>query len=352
VVDVITGQRAIARLAIPDTPELYLLLPDYPIYGTAKFTAVVATAMTVIALPVGWLLAWLTVRPVAKRLNRIMKTSKQFAEGDFSARVQDHTPDKVGDLGRQFDDMADGLEHNMIVLRDMAQRNADLAQRVEETAIQTERIRLSRDLHDAIAQRLFSLSVSTSTLPDLIARDQRQGVQQANAIAELAEATLLDLRALLVELRPSSIVQRGLAEAMEALCREWQAAHRIPVECSILLTGRRVPATIEDVIYRVAQEALSNVAKHAHATQVHVSLVETPRKITLSVTDNGPGFDPDTASKTGKFGLLSMRERARSVGGYISIESDTARGTTVRMTLPLEINEPEAEQVQSQVTER
>ncbi|MBX3063691.1 MAG: histidine kinase [Anaerolineae bacterium] len=346
-VNTITGQRAIARLGIPNAPELYLMLPNAPIYGTGKFTLVVATAMALISLPVGWLLAWLTVRPIARRLNHVMKTSRQFAAGDFSSRVQDHTPDKVGDLGRQFDDMADGLEQNMITLREMAQRNVELAQQVEKTAVQAERIRLSRDLHDAIAQRLFSLSVSTATLPDLINRDQVQGAQQASVIAEMAEQTLLDLRALLVDLRPSSVVQRGLAEAMESLCEEWQTSHRVPVECSVMLTGRRVPATIEDVIYRVAQEALSNVAKHTHASQVHVSLVETPRKMTLSVTDNGPGFDSESASRTGKFGLLSMRERARSVGGDISIESDTARGTTIRMTLPLGIKEQDQEQQQA-----
>jgi signal transduction histidine kinase len=90
------------------------------------------------------------------------------------------------------------------------------------------------------------------------------------------------------------------------------------------------------VIYRVAQESLSNVIKHAHATAIDMSLVKGQRQITLSVTDNGAGFDPENASGEGRFGLMSMRERARSVGGAITIESETARGTTLRLVLPLE----------------
>jgi NarL family two-component system sensor histidine kinase LiaS len=297
---------------------------------------VVSMAMAILAIPVGLVLTWLIVRPTMRRLSRLTQVSRQFATGDFEVRVGDHTQDEVGRLAQQFDDMADALEQNFGVLRDLAQRNAELARQAEESAIQAERHRISRDLHDAIAQRLFSLSVSTSTLPDLIQRDQEQGVQQARTIATLAEQTLLDLRALLVDLRPSNIIQHGLADALQALCDEWGKTHRVRIDCSIVLGGGYIPAGIEDVIYRVAQESISNVIKHAHATAIDMSLVKGQRQITLSVTDNGAGFDPENASDEGHFGLMSMHERARSVGGTITIESETARGTTLRLVLPLE----------------
>ena len=161
------------------------------------------------------------------------------------------------------------------------------------------------------------------------------GAPTRRAIASLAEQTLLDLRTLLVELRPSGLLQRGLAEALEALCTEWQAENQIPVECSLVLTGHHLPAAIEDILYRVTQEALSNIGKHAQATTVQVSLVEGRRQITLSVTDNGRGFEPAQSARRGSFGLIGMRERAHSVGGSLAIESDTRQGTTLRLTLPL-----------------
>jgi len=231
--------------------------------------------------------------------------------------------------------MADSLALNMDNLRDLAKRNAELAQQAEESAIQAERLRLSRDLHDDIAQQLFGLSFSAATLPEVIEHDQQEGVQRARAIAAHAEQTLLSLRALLVELRPSAVLTGGLAEALHALCASWQATHRIPVQCSIVLTGKHLPAAVEDVLYRVAQEALNNVAKHAYASSVAVSVVEGQRQVTLSTTDDGKGFDPSWITGNGHFGLISMRERAHVAGGSLAIESDTTCGTTVRLTLPL-----------------
>ncbi len=96
------------------------------------------------------------------------------------------------------------------------------------------------------------------------------------------------------------------------------------------------------MIYRIAQEAFANVAKYTHAGLVQLSLVEGQRQITLSVTDDGQGFDPDAASIVGKLGLVSMRERASAVGGKLNVESDTERGTTIRLTLPLERDRSEA----------
>jgi NarL family two-component system sensor histidine kinase LiaS len=339
VTETVIGHRAITHRGPPPV-ELFLLLPGMPIYGTVPFTVFVTGMMALIAVPVALVLTWLIVRPSMRRLSRLAQVSRQFAEGDLKARVRDTRDDEVGALAQQFDDMADTLEQNFDVLRDLAQQNAALAQQAEESAIRAERTRISRDLHDAIAQRLFSLSVSTAGLPELIARDPVQGAEQARSIAGLAEHTLLDLRALLVDLRPTSVIQRGLVDALQALCDENATAHQVLVDFTPVVSGKRMPAGIEDVIYRVAQEALSNVIKHAQATAVDVSLVKGRRQITLSITDNGKGFESHSATGEGKFGLISMQERARSVGGMLTIESDTTRGTTLRLVLPLEMEAP------------
>ncbi|MDX1993965.1 MAG: histidine kinase [bacterium] len=329
------GMYIIARRGPPGS-EPSLILGETLIYGTGRFILVFAGAMAVLSAPMALILSLLISTPQTRRLSRIAQTSRRFSEGDLQARVQDRRQDEVGKLAQQFDDMATALEQNIHALRDLAQANAELAQQAEQSAIQAERVRLSRDLHDAIAQRLFSLSVSTSTLPDVIQTDQEKGIQQARIIAGLAEHTLLDLRALLVELRPTNLMQRGLADAMHTLCSEWQSAHRIQVECSLMLTGKHLPSTVEDTLYRVTQEALSNVAKHAHATAVDVSLVEGQKQIILSISDSGRGFEVPEVTAEGHFGLNTMRERARAIGGSLTIESVPGRGTTILMVLPLE----------------
>lgn len=330
-----TGERVITRFG-PAKAELSLYMPPFGyISGNLPFVGAVALWTSILALPVALFWGWLLVRPVARRVLKIARASQQFAAGDFGTRVKDKQADEVGEMARRFDEMADTLEHNVLVLRELAERNTALTQQAEKAAIQAERLRLSRDLHDDIAQRMFSLSVSSATLPELVERNPPQAVNQAKAVADLAEQTLLQLRALLVELRPSQVIQEGLARALQTFCQEWQTANQISTECSIILSGQHISAGLEEVIYRVTQESLNNVAKHAQANAVQISLVEGRSQITLSITDDGRGFDQAASSGTGRFGLISMQERAHSVGGNLAIESDTARGTTIRLTLPL-----------------
>src|SRR5687768_16941893 len=113
--------------------------------------------MTALALPSALLLSWLLDGPLARRLRAITRTSRRFAEGELAARIGDRAPDEVGDLARQFDEMAGSLTQTIAALRDLARENAELARQIEVSARQAERLRLSRDLHDEIAQQLFSL---------------------------------------------------------------------------------------------------------------------------------------------------------------------------------------------------
>jgi two-component system, NarL family, sensor histidine kinase LiaS len=335
------GERVMLRRG-PTSAEPYLYIGDLLIYGYRDMLLFEVLTHGGLGIPVALLLAALIARPQIRRLSAITQTSRKFAAGNLDTRVSDRHRDEVGQLAQQFDDMADALQQNIGALRDLAQRNGELAQQAEGLAIQAERTRISRDLHDAIAQRLFSLSMSTAALPELIAQDRDRGVEQAKAIARLAEQTQLDLRGLLLELRPTTVLQHGLSSAMRALCEEWGHVNHIPADCDVILTGRHIPAVIEDALYRIAQEALSNIARHAHATRVHVSLVEGQRQIILSVTDNGVGFRSDAPHTSGRFGLTSMRERARSVGGELIVESTPAAGTTIQATLPIHITEQTA----------
>jgi NarL family two-component system sensor histidine kinase LiaS len=162
-----------------------------------------------------------------------------------------------------------------------------------------------------------------------------RGIQQARVIADMAEQTLLDLRALLVELRPAHLIQHGLADSLRRMFQQWQSLQRVQVEAALMLTGRHLPSPIEDAVYQITQEALSNVAQHAYASLVEISLVEGKNQLTLSISDNGQGFDPQAQSQKPHFGLVSMRERSAMFGGTFYVESTAGRGTTLQVTLPL-----------------
>jgi len=302
------------------------------VYGASLL--IPALCLTLLAVPVAIIIARLTTRRLAIRLQNIIYTSKRLANGDFEARVLDPYPDDIGQIGQQLNSMADILAQNIHLLRDLAQTNTRLMSEAEEHAIQLERVRLSRELHDDIAQKLFSLSAHSATLPQLIQQDSQAGIKQAQYIAQLSEQANLDLRALLMNLRPTQMIQYGLSDAIESLCSDWQRENLIPIECILILQGKYISIGIQEAIYWITQEALSNIAKHAHAKSVTVSVLEGAHQLTLSITDDGVGFDR-YKPVNGHFGLMSMRERARVVGGQMMIESDSGHGTTIKVIVPI-----------------
>lgn len=328
------GQRAITQRAPVNFEACFIVGDSFSFCNNFTFTAFLVTVMTLLSLPAALLLGWLSARPLIRRLRRITEANRRFSAGDFDVRLRDPHRDEIGTLAAQFDDTASTLKQNVITLRELAERNAALAHAAEESAIRAERARISRDLHDAIAQRLFSLSVSAANLPAIIERDPVRGKEQARAVASLSEQTLLELRTLLVEMRPTAVSLRGLNDALRSLCEEWATAEQIPVEYNAVLRGQHLASPVEDATYRIVQEALSNIGKHAAADAVHVSLLESQHQLTVSVTDNGRGFDYENIGE-GHFGLITMRERAHALGGTHTIESDTRRGTTIRVTLPI-----------------
>jgi signal transduction histidine kinase len=322
VLNMILGYRVIS-IRQSFSAELYILSLLTP-----------ALCLTVMSIPVAFVVAKLTTRKLAKRLQAITNANTLFANGDFGVRVNDQFQDDIGQIGQQFNSMADILEQDIHLLRDLAQANTRLVNDAEENAIQLERVRLSRELHDDIAQKLFSLSINSSTLPDLIKQDPQAGIQHARYIAQLAEQVNVDLRALLVDLRPVDVIRHGFSEALQSLCESWELLHHIPTTCTLVLQGKYIPIGIEDAVYRITQEALNNIAKHAHAKSVSVSVLEGQHQLTISITDDGAGFDM-THPTNGHFGVMGMQERARAVGGNLIVESDTGQGTTVKAILPI-----------------
>jgi len=308
---------------------------SFVIYGNVPFVLIMGGVGAVVAIPTALILTRLFARRYTRRLSEIAQVSYAFANGHLNQRAPVTRHDEIGVLASQFNMMADVIEQSITNLRDLAQQNAALLEQVERSAMQSERLRLARELHDKLAQRMFSLSLNASVLPNLVASNPPAAISQAKQIAALAEESQLDLRDLIVNLRPTEGGTDGLAESLSALCRAWGASTGIPVEQNFMLTGEYIPAGLAEIVLRVAGEALTNVAKHAEAHHVTVSLLEGSHKLTLSITDDGRGFHSHGMPPHGHYGIVGMRERARAVGGVVYIESDTHRGTTVRVVLPL-----------------
>lgn len=201
-------------------------------------------------------------------------------------------------------------------------------------AQEAERSRIARELHDDFAQRLVSLAQS---LRELAGRETvSENLRELEALARSAAQIGLDLGQVARHLHPAILQDLGLSAALEAECSRFSTCHGIPVEHQIMHYPTNIAPSMALSLFRVAQESLANVAKHAEASEVHVHLLAANEQLLLSIWDNSRGFCPKTESGKGGLGLTSMSERIRLVNGKLIVQSQPGRGTSVVAIVPAE----------------
>jgi signal transduction histidine kinase len=205
---------------------------------------------------------------------------------------------------------------------------AMLTQQTRQQAAAEERNRLARDLHDAVSQTIFSASLISEVLPRLWERDEKEGKKRLEEVRQLTRGALAEMRTLLLELRPDSMVEADIDYLLNQLGESITGRSRVPV--TVIVAGQcAVPVEVKVGLYRIAQEALNNVAKHAGATEAKVKLLRSHGRVTLTVSDDGKGFNTRGVPPN-SLGLNIMRERAREIGASLSVRSRVGEGTIIK----------------------
>jgi len=243
--------------------------------------------------------------------------------------------DKEGADPRFTDDdlrLAETLAARAAIAVDLSERvSRDTVRRVVD-AQELERKRLARELHDETGQALTSILLGLKPLEQLAATEEERAA--VTSVRELVVSTLQDVRRLAVELRPTALDDFGLAAALERLAEGFREQTGIEVDIAAQLGDGRLPEEVETTLYRIVQEALTNVIKHAEASRVSILLTRANGAVIAVVEDDGGGFDP-AATRDGGLGLLGMRERLALLGGTLRIEAGAHHGTTVAAEVPL-----------------
>ena len=207
--------------------------------------------------------------------------------------------------------------------------NAELYGQAQELAVLEERQRLARNLHDAVNQSLFSASLIAEVLPRLWDRDQQEARSSLEDLRRLTRGAMAEMRALLAELRPSTLTDSSLSELLSLLGNAFSGRTNIPVTVDV--TGEFfLPAEAQVAFYRICQEALNNIAKHAKASQVDINLTQEEAVIEMHIRDNGKGFDTQKTF-SGHYGLGMMQERAQAAGALLNITSQPGQGTELTL---------------------
>ena len=226
-------------------------------------------------------------------------------------------------------------------VRDISERErleGDLRDQAAELAASQERAHLARELHDSVTQALFSMGLTLRTLEILLGTDTDAAREKLVELRELQKDALAEMRTLIFELRPSSLENDGLVQALKthatAVARRTGLAVVVDAE-----PIDRLPLPAEEALYRIGQEALHNVVKHANASSATIRIAREGDEVRLSVADDGEGFDP-TAVPRGHLGLIGMRQRVDLVGGELRVESRPRRGTTIEAAVPVDPEGP------------
>jgi len=240
--------------------------------------------------------------------------------------------DKIG--GDEFDDSDQQLIEMLAVHAALAIEKTRLYERSRELSIVEERNRLARELHDSVTQKLFGVTLTAEAAATVIERDPAEAKAQIQRLQQLAREAMEELRSLIFELRPPAVETEGLATALRKHIDVLQRVHGHTV--TLRLDEDAPPRGEGDAeVLRIAQEALQNALRHAHAENVDVRLQAENGRLRLAVSDDGVGLDPaDTALRARRLGLTSMEERARALGGHLTIDSRPGTGTTVSLEVP------------------
>lgn len=298
----------------------------FSVAGTAMLLALIA-------------LAWLT-HEISAPLRRLARASRTLAAGETLEPLPDSRgSDEVGRLATDFKAIADRLAAQKMALEEKDRLRGQLLDKLI-SAQEDERRRISRELHDQTGQSLTTLLVGLKVLEKAPTKDAMQA--RAADLMGLVHQTLDEVHRLSVELRPAMLDDLGLVAAVRSMATDFEEAHRVKTDVRIQGIEHRLTPAVEASVYRVIQEALTNIAKYASAEHVAIRLTQVGDRLDARVEDDGRGFDLAAVTRAKgrqSLGLLGMQERVGLLGGEFAIDSAPGHGTHIRFTIPLHIGD-------------
>ena len=235
----------------------------------------------------------------------------------------------IGSEDRYFSDQELALFKSIADQMSVAVENTRLYEKAEQMAVASERSRLARDLHDAVTQTLFSSNLIAEVLPKIWERDPDMGRQKLEELRQLTRGALSEMRTMLMELRPSALAEADMDELFRHLVNAFVGRSRLKVRFEAQGEGTP-PVDVKEVFYRVAQESLNNIEKHANAKEVDIQLKRNEERCELFIRDDGRGFNRDAVTQD-HLGLGIMQERARNIDAVLNIQSAADKGTEVTL---------------------
>lgn len=272
-------------------------------------------------------------RLLRDHLDNIDLFIKTLSSGRLSARMEVENGGAISQVEQSLNELADKIDTQVKSLQRLVDENVQMNAKVKNEAVTEERQRLARDLHDAVSQQLFALSMLASAAEKTIHSNPELAAENIADVSDIARKAQGEMRALLLHLRPVRLNNESLDKGLERLIHELDGKTMIHFEASIdPVSG--LSKGVENHLFRLSQEALSNALRHSEATKVVLSLHEKDQLVVLTIFDNGQGFDPKQ-EKVASYGLKTMKERAEEIGGHFLLTTHEGEGTSIHIRVPI-----------------
>jgi len=314
---------------------VFFVLPaDLTAWITPQLMIAVSLVTIAVSIVSGAISGLRFARNLRHRLEEISIGTRSLAYGNLQYRLPFTNDPELGDIAQAFNDMAERLESQVAALQKVTEENEKLIQQTKLAAISEERQRLARELHDAVSQQLFAISMMAATAAKIAVEKPEQCAKLVASISESASRAQSEMRALLLQLRPVTLEDQRLGEALTSLVAELE--RKQVINCDLEIDDVDLPKHIENQLYRIAQEGLSNVLRHAEASKARVTLSVSGdhSRLLFVIEDDGKGFREEELSKT-TMGLKSIRERTELLGGTVKWVSIPDKGTRMEVRVPL-----------------
>lgn len=313
------------------------------IYGMVFFSREFAIALIISACMI-FIISSLVSLVIGIQYGRILKVQlmeirdagEMVSRGKMDGRAQVDGPAEIKDIAEIFNELARRIEKQVESLQRLSGENTRLIENAQEHAGTEERRKLARELHDAVSQQLFAVMTMLSAIPLMMENDPDEAKKYIHLAEDIAGQAQQELRALIMHLRPVSLEGEDLVKGIRNLLNETGKKNKNITIKSELNEVSGIPAGIEDNLFRVIQEAVSNILRHSKATVLSVKLFGRKKVLNLLIEDNGVGFNRGEKRET-SYGLRTMQERIEEIGGRFDVISFPGKGTRIEIRVPIDL---------------
>jgi NarL family two-component system sensor histidine kinase LiaS len=269
-----------------------------------------------------------------ERIDYLSLLITQYANGNYQSRIHINDGDEITRIGTELNELGEKLQNQVKSLQRMADEKAELAKTAHKAAAIEERQRLARDLHDSVSQQLFALTMMSEAAFNQIDTDPSVAKEHLEEVIYAGSTAQTEMRALLLHLRPVYLSGDSLPKGIHKLIEELK--HKSQIDFNIFIKDDLVLSeATEEHVFRIIQEALANILRHAEATEVKIDISKRSTELFIHIRDNGKGFEVNHHDdKKASYGLKTMQERSEELGGNFAVRSNIDQGTYIDIRIP------------------